>query len=73
MFMLNSQISEVALSDELRLSSVIRAFVEFFFTPAEVEQYAPWIDLMTILGTLFLVALFLRLLFSPLFPRRSKR
>lgn len=61
------------LPDGYRLSTVIRSFVEFFFTPAEIELYSPWINLLTVLGTLFVVAVFIRLLFSPLFSKRSKR
>lgn len=61
------------LADEMRLSSVIRAFFEFFFTPAECELYAPWLDLITVIGTLFLVGCFFRLFFGPLFKRRNNK
>ena len=76
MYLLNSTAAGAAeLSDELRLSSVIRSFFEWFFTPSEVELYAPWLDLLTVIGTLGLAAWFLVLLFSPLFcgRRRAKK
>lgn len=60
------------LPDGYRLSTVVRSFIEFFFTPAEVELYSPWINLLTVLGTLFVVAAFIFLLFSPLFKVRKR-
>lgn len=60
------------MQDSMRLSAVIRYFFEWFFTEAEVEQYAQWIDLLTVLGTLFVAASFCRLLFGPFFGRRRK-
>ena len=71
MYLLNAT-TTTELADELRLSSVIRSFLEWFFTPAEVELYAPWLDLLTVLGTLAVAAWFLVLLFSPLFGVRRK-
>ena len=61
------------LSDQYTLSAVIRAFLEFFFTSAERELYAPWIDLATVLATFFLVFAFIRWLFGPWFSRRSAK
>ena len=61
------------LPDGYRLSTVIRAFIEFFFTPAEVELYSPWINLITVLGTLFVVAVFIVLIFSPFMGKRGKK
>lgn len=72
MFMLNAA-DAAQLEDRLRLSSVIRSLIEWFFTPAEVELYAPWIDLIVVFGTLFMAAGFLLLLFGPLFGLRGRR
>lgn len=69
--LLESNITDVAVPGGARLSTVVRSFFEWFFTAEEVTAYAPWFDLITIIGTLFLVALFFRLLFSPLFPRKN--
>ena len=60
------------MQDSMRLSAVIRYFFEWFFTAAEVEQYSQWIDLLTVLGTLFVAACFCRLLFAPFYNRRRK-
>ncbi len=78
MFLLSSEVISSgvdvpALPDGYRLSTVIRAFIEFFFTPAEIELYSPWINLITVLGTLFVVAVFILLIFSPFISKRGKR
>ena len=59
------------MQDSMRLSAVIRYFFEWFFTEAEVELYAQWIDLLTVLGTLFVAAAFCRLLFGGFYRRKK--
>lgn len=73
MFLLNTTaVADAAqLEDGLRLSSVIRSFIEWFFTPAEVELYSPWIDFVVVAGTLFLVFKFLSVLCGR--DRRAKK
>lgn len=60
------------MEDQYRLSAVIRYLVEWFFTTEEVVLYEPWINLLTVLGTLFVAAVLLRLMFGPFFGRRRK-